>query len=181
MRYAWDRVPVLHSVVKVMLRLRVQNASYDDAVGAPLVASQSGTGVAVTFYILSGNTTVFKIGMCNGQIRINNPLLDYHQQSVYTLLVQAQSNALATSATNATITVNVLNVPHPPVFLSPTCTLSVDELLPANTAIPPAVGAYDIDGRNVTYAIDPYTSGAAYVSVNRTTGQCWRCVSRVSV
>ncbi len=112
------------SLMVVCLCVRMQNATVDDAVGSVLVATQTGLDVAVTFYIITGNTTVFKIGLCNGQLRINQALLNYQQQPSYTLLVQARSNALASSATNATITVNVLNVPHAPVFNSSTCVVS---------------------------------------------------------
>lgn len=132
-------------------------------------ATQPGTDVAVTYYIVDGNTTIFKIGLCNGQIRINNPYLDYHAQPVHTLVVQARSNALLTSATNATIIINVLNVPHPPVFNATSCTLSVNESMPAGTRIPPAIGVYDIDRRAVTVYVDTSSPGSDKVLMDAST------------
>jgi hypothetical protein len=141
-------------------------------VGDPLVATQPGTDVAVTFYIVEGNTTVFKIGLCNGQLRIANALLDSREQSVFYLVVQARSNALVTSATNATITVNVLRVPKPPVFNNTDCQLLIDEGRPVGTLLSPPVSAYDVDYGMVSYAVDPTSAGATLAAINTTSGPC---------
>jgi hypothetical protein len=153
-----------------------QNATTDGPVGDPLVATHLGTDVAVTFYIVEGNTTVFKIGLCNGQLRIANPLLDSREQSVYSLIVQARSNALVTSATNATVTVNVMRVPKPPVFNNTECQLMIDEGQPVGTLLTPAVSAYDVDYGMVTYAVDPTSAGATLAAINTTNGSMSLCV-----
>jgi hypothetical protein len=106
----------------------VQNATSDEAVGHPLVAIQDGTDVSVTFQILSGNDDgIFKIGYCNGQIRIQLPILNYRAQNTYVLSVAARSNGLLTSTTIANITVLVMNVPHNPVFNASSCSRSIPE------------------------------------------------------
>ncbi len=105
-----------------------QDARAEDPVGSALVASQPGTDVAVLFYITAGNDAgIFKLGICNGQMRIALPILKYHVQNTYVLTVEARSNGIATSATPANITISVINVPHVPVFDSTTCALFVSE------------------------------------------------------
>lgn len=147
-----------------------ENATFDEAVGEPLQYIQQAQDVAVTFIVLEGNTTVFKVGLCNGQIRIKSPLLDYHAQNEYTLLVQAQANGLATAAANATITIYVLNVPHVPVFNETVCQYEIEEGLPIGTLLGPEVYAYDIDGRNVTYSLDMFSGAVGKVTVDNITG-----------
>lgn len=149
-----------------------ENATFDEAVGGPLTVYPPSADVAVIFRIVDGNTTLFKIGVCNGQLRINDPLLSYHAQSSYTLIVQGQSNGLDTSATNATIMVSVLKVPHPPVFNDTACMFTVNEAEPLGTLlIGTDIYAADVDGSNITYSIDPVSAGAVYVKVDNITGE----------
>ncbi len=105
-----------------------QNATTDFPVGEPLVAIQNGLDVSVTFAILSGNSAgIFKIGYCNGQLRVQLPVLNYNLQNTYVLSVAAQSNGLTASQTVANITILVMNVPHVPVFNFTTCSRSIIE------------------------------------------------------
>ena len=105
-----------------------QDANTDDPVGGALVATHPGLDVAVLFYITAGNSAgIFKLGICNGQMRIALPVLNYHIQNTYVLTVEARANGLITSATPANITISVINVPHVPVFVSSVCVMSVNE------------------------------------------------------
>lgn len=149
-----------------------ENATTDEAVGPPLVAVQLGSDVSVTFSILSGNEdSVFKIGFCNGQLRILSPTLDYYVKNMYVLSVRAASNGLVESSTVANITIHVLNVPHVPVFNSTTCVVSVPEAGAVGLIMPPAVVAVDIDGREVSYSVNPLSVGATRVTIGNTTGE----------
>ncbi len=100
----------------------------EDPVGPALIATHPGLDVAVLYFIIAGNDAgLFKLGICNGQLRIALAVLDYNVQNAYVLTVEARSNGLITSATAANITISVVNVPHVPVFNSTTCSLFVNE------------------------------------------------------
>ncbi len=100
----------------------------EDPVGPALVATHPGLDVAVLYYITAGNDAgVFKLGICNGQMRIALAALNYRVRNVYVLTVEARSNGLITSAAAANITISVVNVPHVPVFNVTTCSLFVNE------------------------------------------------------
>lgn len=104
-----------------------QNAIVGSAVGYPLNATQPGANVAVLFFITSGNTgNTFTLGVCNGQMRLLVSNLNYHVKNVYVLGVEARSNGLLTSATSANITINVINVPHVPVWNTSDCELTMN-------------------------------------------------------
>lgn len=124
--------------------------------------------------LLGGNTgNEFGINYCGGQIFMQLANLSYHAQNQYILSVAAQSNGLSTSQTIANITVNVLNVPHYPVFNSTSCALSVAENSPVGTLVGSRIAAYDVDGRNITYFISAVSQGAVYLTIGPSTGAKW--------
>ena len=95
-----------------------EDAVANTPVGPPLFANHSGVDVAVTYSIIGGNgSALFKVGLCDGQIRLRaSGLLDYNVANVYELEVEAVPNGATESATVANITVHVLYVNKPPVF-----------------------------------------------------------------
>lgn len=105
-----------------------QSAEVDAPVGDPLVATHDGKDVAVLFYIVGGNDdSIFKLGICNGQVRIQIAALNYHVKKLYVLEAEARANGLITSATRANITIEVINVPHVPVFNNTACARNISE------------------------------------------------------
>jgi Cadherin domain len=89
-----------------------EDAGANGPCGAPLNATHTGVDVSLTYQIVGGTgASVFKVGQCDGQIRLRvSNSLDYNASSSYTLEIQAVPNGFTSSATTATITVNVLYV-----------------------------------------------------------------------
>lgn len=89
-----------------------ENATANGAAGAPMNATHSGANVAITYQIIGGNgSSLFKIGLCDGQIRLlTSGTLDFLVANVYELDIQAVPDGAVASAAVATITVDVLYV-----------------------------------------------------------------------
>jgi hypothetical protein len=95
-----------------------ENATANEAVGAPLVATHSSVDVTITYTVVGGNgTDLFRVGVCDGQVRVRvSDSLDFEDTAVFTLEVEARPNGIATSARSANVTVVVEDVPEPPLF-----------------------------------------------------------------
>ena len=72
----------------------------------------------VSYQIVGGNgSALFKIGLCDGQIRlINSGTLNFNVANVYELEILAVPDGVTASNTTTNITVQVLYVNKPPVF-----------------------------------------------------------------
>jgi hypothetical protein len=130
-----------------------ENATADATVGDPIVAEHGGLDVAVTYLIVGGDdpARVFKIGLCNGQVRVSLPVLDVYVKDTYTLEVEARANSQPTSAARANVTVKVMGVPHPPRF-NDTSGRTVTENVPNGTLILPCARASDPDSDPLVFS-----------------------------
>jgi hypothetical protein len=137
-----------------------------------LYASHEGKDVAVLFYIIGGNDEgMFKLGICNGQVRLVYAGLNYHERNTYVLSVEARSNGLITSATKANVTITVINVPDVPIFNETSCVRSVNESSPVGTMFSDGpVSAYDVDGRALFYLVNPNSVGSDMAGITSLSG-----------
>lgn len=106
---------LLHAVPPVLANATFnvsEGAAANTPVGAPLNASQPSPNVALTYQIVGGNgSTLFKVGICDGQIRLKAAgVLDYITANVYTLIITTTPNGFAPSAINSTFTIDILYV-----------------------------------------------------------------------
>ena len=137
--------PFLHSAVPPVFQLPLnrsvpENSVIDTLVGTPLIASTNASNVAVTYQLGTGNgTSVFKIGFCDGQLRVlASYSLDYEQANVYCMAVSALADNQVTAMTTVDVCVNVVDVNEPPYIYGP-----LDRYVYENQTAGPG---YPIDG-----------------------------------
>jgi hypothetical protein len=178
----WMVLPTKVSQSKACLFLFLcsQDAGVDAEVGPPLYANHEGKDVAVLFFIVGGNEAgLFKLGICNGQVRLVRAGLNYNERSTYVLSVETRSNGLLTSATTANITITVINVPDVPVFNETSCVRSVNETSPIGTVFSGGpVSAYDVDGRSLFYFVNPNRVGSDMAAITDASGPAKYCSSQ---
>jgi hypothetical protein len=143
-----------------------------DALGAALPASPSvawellsgGTNVTGNGVSTGVNGSVFAISTCGGQVVVAAPVLDYMSVRTFTLTVRAYIDDAAFNPppqTIITVTIDVTEVPHPPVLAAPALVASLPEHSPAGTVIGP-LSYTDRDGRtpgNFTWAVTSDPTG----------------------
>ena len=116
-----------------------ENSPVNALVGKTLNATDEDTrwGDSITFTVGGGLAGIFKIGGCDGQIRVQQAVLNFEAKPTYTLLVTVSDNGnayqwapLSTSG-NVTITLTNENDPH----VIPDQTRVVAENSPADSAV----------------------------------------------
>lgn len=132
-------------------------------------ATDPDSGQSFTFAITGGNTGgAFTINATTGQIQVNNTAaLDYEENPIFSLTVQATDNgAPALSGTN-TITVTLVDVNEAPV-LQP-ATWDIDENSPSGTLVGTVQASDPDSGQTFTFAILSGNNGA--FSIDATSGE----------
>ena len=86
-------------------------------VGGPVTATD-GNGDKLTYTITGGaDTTSFKIDMATGQLMVeDDTTLDYETKDSYTVEVTATDSSGIATVTDATVTINVIDVDEKPTF-----------------------------------------------------------------
>lgn len=93
-----------------------ENSPYGTSVGTVIATDPNNQSL---FYdIISGNSNnTFTINSSTGQITVQTPsALNYESQPVYSLVVQVTDSGTIPLSSQATITINVINVNEPPVI-----------------------------------------------------------------
>jgi len=131
-----------------------ENSEEDSEVGDALTASDVDAGQTLTFTISGGDGDgIFAISE-DGQVTVAKPELDYETQLEYSLVVRVTDDGDNPEPlyTEATVTVQLLDVNEAPVIRSQT--VSVDENSPAGTMVSPNLVATDVDAGDIsTFAV----------------------------
>jgi hypothetical protein len=145
-----------------------ENSANATAVGTVL-ALDPDAGQTLAYSILSGNTnSAFSLNSSTGAITvINSAALNYEVLASYSLVIKVQDNGTGNLSSQATITVNLLNVNEPPVVDNQV--FSVPELAADGTLVG-TVTATDPDaGQTRSFTITSGNTGSAF-SISATTG-----------
>jgi hypothetical protein len=135
-----------------------------------IAATDPDNGQSLTFSILSGNTEgTFAVDSSSGLITVaDNALLDSITNPEFVLSVQAEDNGNPVLSDQASITIQLFSINHPPVFNNQT--FQVEE----NSSIGTLVGtilAVDPDtGQALSYIIQTGNTGGTF-AVAASTGQ----------
>ncbi|WP_425616193.1 cadherin domain-containing protein [Anatilimnocola sp. NA78] len=135
-----------------------------------VVASDADAGQTLSYAIVGGNTNaVFAIDSVTGQLNVVFPGgIDFETTPLFQLTIRVTDSGFPSLSTDATVTVNVLNVNE-----QPTASGAIFAL-PENSAAGTLVGQVsgsDVDaGQTVTYAIVSGNTAGAF-TINPTTGQ----------
>ncbi|KAF0201999.1 MAG: outer membrane adhesin-like [Bacteroidetes bacterium] len=145
----------------------INENSPNGTLAGTVIASDPNSGQTLTYSIIGGNTGgAFNINASNGNLTVGNTtLLNFEVNPVFNLTVRVTDNGSGNLWSQATVTVNLIDVNEPPV-LNPG-TFSVTQFAPNGTFVG-AVSGYDPDlGQSVTYQIiSGNTSGAFHVNYN---------------
>lgn len=128
-------------------------------VGSPLNASDSDPDQTLIFSIFGGNIDgAFKIGACNGQLRVANATLNYEDPmvgGVYNLIVKVEDDGFPPSSAFAAIDIVLRDVNDPPVFTQLQVQRSVNENSPVGAAVGAPLPVVDEDaGAVLSYVIE---------------------------
>jgi hypothetical protein len=154
-----------------------ENSTNGTSIGT-VVATDPDAGQALTFSIISGNTSsAFTINASSGAISVaNSGALNYETTPSFSLVIKVQDNGSPGMNAQATITINLLNLNEPPVIANQS--FSINENSANGTSIG-TVAANDPDaGQSLTYSIVSGNTGSAF-SLNSGNGML--TVSNTSV
>ena len=134
-----------------------------------VIASDPDAGQTLTYSILSGNTSVaFTINSATGVLSVSNSsALNFEAITTYTLIVNVQDNGTGNLSSQASITLNILNLNEPPVVNNQIFSIDANA---ANGTLVDTVFATDPDaGQTLAYSILSGNTNSAF-SINATTG-----------
>ncbi|KAA0152665.1 hypothetical protein FNF28_07019 [Cafeteria roenbergensis] len=166
--------PVLEPAVVYIL----EESELNTKVGPHLNATDEDEGQVLLFSIVAGNVdNAFKIGACDGQLRVRNPdAIDYEVRTNITLIVMVVDDH-PTNPRNDTkpIVVQIINANDPPVIRPQT--LFIPENTPLDDALAQVV-ATDQDGDALRYVVLAGDEREQFL-LNETTG--WLHVARAGL
>ena len=146
-----------------------ENTAADQAIGAPVTATDPDDRVSDLRYALSGqDAAAFAIDATSGQLTVGTgTVLDYETKQSYTVTVTVTDPANDTDSISVTITVTDVN--ETPTFPAATATRSIVEGTAVGSALGAPFTATDDDKDPLTYSLD--TAGAAVFTIDEQTGQ----------
>jgi hypothetical protein len=134
-----------------------------------VTATDPNAGQTLTYTIVSGNTnSAFALNSSTGQISVaNSAAVNYEVSSSYALVIRVTDNGTGNLWSQATITVNILNVNEPPVISSQA--YSISQNLP-NGSLVGTVSASDPDqGQVLAFSITSGNTNSCF-AINASTG-----------
>ncbi|NVO19613.1 MAG: T9SS type A sorting domain-containing protein [Bacteroidetes bacterium] len=134
-----------------------------------VLASDPDAGQTLTYSILSGNTNgTFTLNSTTGLLTVaNSTALNFEVTPSFSLVVKVQDNATSSLSSQATITVNLINLNEPPVIA--TQYFNINENTPNSTIVGTVLASDPDAGQSLTYSILAGNTGGAF-SINSTTG-----------
>ncbi|NVO20460.1 MAG: T9SS type A sorting domain-containing protein [Bacteroidetes bacterium] len=145
-----------------------ENSANGTTVGT-VVATDPNAGQTLTYSILSGNTNnAFTINASTGVLVVaNSAALNYEAIISFALVVKVQDNGSGSLSSQATVTVNLINLNEPPVISPQTFTVSENS---SNGTSVGTVAATDPDaGQALSFSILSGNTGTAF-AINSATG-----------
>ncbi|MBL0135869.1 MAG: cadherin domain-containing protein [Chitinophagaceae bacterium] len=145
-----------------------ENSAVGTTIGT-VTASDPDAGQSLTYSILSGNSNgAFSINTSNGLLKVANAsALNYETTPSYALVVKVQDNGAGALSSQATVTINLININETPIILNQS--FSVQENA-ANGTITGTIVASDPDaGQVLTYSIVSGNTNTAF-AINSASG-----------
>ncbi|MBK7031131.1 MAG: cadherin domain-containing protein [Bacteroidales bacterium] len=145
-----------------------ENSVNGTAVGT-VIAYDPDAGQILTYSILSGNTNnAFAINSTTGIITVANSVaLNYESTPSYTMVVKVQDNGNSSLSSQATVTINLININEPPVITNQSFSINENSV---NGASVGTVVASDPDaGQTKTFSILSGNTNTSF-SINSTNG-----------
>ncbi|MEI6750699.1 MAG: cadherin domain-containing protein, partial [Bacteroidota bacterium] len=145
-----------------------ENSANGTAIGS-VAATDPDAGQTITYSILSGNTNgAFAINAASGALSVaNSAALNYEIVTSFALVVKVLDNGSGNLSSQATVTINLLNVNEPPAISNQA--FSVNENSANGTAVG-IVAATDPDaGQTITYSILSGNTNGAF-AINAASG-----------
>jgi hypothetical protein len=129
-----------------------ENTPYGTLIGT-VVASDPNSGQTLSYTITAGNTNnAFAINLLTGSLTVNNPLiLNYEYIQTFSLTVRVTDNGTGPLWSQASITINLININEPPVINESTFTIAQNA--PNGTFVGTVSGADPDFGQSITYQI----------------------------
>ncbi len=129
-----------------------ENTQYGTLIGT-VVASDPNSGQTLSYTITAGNTNnAFAINLLTGSLTVNNPLiLNYEYIQTFSLTVRVTDNGTGPLWSQASITINLININEPPVINESTFTIAQNA--PNGTFVGTVSGADPDFGQSITYQI----------------------------
>jgi parallel beta-helix repeat protein len=145
-----------------------ENSPNGTVVGT-VVATDPNAGQTLTYSILSGNiNSAFAINASSGILTVaTTSALNFEVVTSFALVVKVQDNGTGNLSSQATITVNLLNVNEPPVVNNQI--FSIPELTPNGTLVGTVVATDPDAGQTKTFVITSGNTSNAFL-INSTTG-----------
>jgi hypothetical protein len=134
-----------------------------------VVATDPNAGQTLTYTIVSGNTNnAFSLNSSTGQIIVaNSAALNYEVTSSYALVVRVTDNGAGNLWSQATITINILNINEPPVISNQA--FSVAQNLPNGTLVGTVQASDPDQGQILTFSITGGNTNSCF-AINASTG-----------
>lgn len=129
-----------------------ENASNGTLIGT-VVASDPNSGQTLSYTITAGNTNnAFTLNLLTGSLTVNNPLiLNYEYIQTFSLTVRVTDNGTGSLWSQATITINLININEPPVINESTFTIAQNA--PNGTLVGTVSGVDPDLGQSISYQI----------------------------
>lgn len=147
----------------------VSENSINGTVVGTVSASDPDAGQILSFTILSGNTNgAFSINSSTGKIVVaNSAAINYETNPIFTLVVKVQDNGTGSLSSQATVTINLVNLNEPPIISNQS--FSINENSPNGTLVGTVVASDPDAGQTLSYTILSGNTNGAF-AINSTTG-----------
>jgi hypothetical protein len=147
----------------------VAENSVSGTVVGTVIASDPDAGQLLTYSILSGNTgNAFQIISSTGVLKVATPsAINFEVNPTFALIVKVQDNGAGSLSSQATMTINLINVNENPVIGNQT--FAVLENSPTGTIVGSVVASDPDLGQTLTYSIQNGNSFNAF-QINNISG-----------
>ena len=145
-----------------------ENSPNGTGVGT-VVATDPNAGQTLTYTIVSGNTNnAFTLNSSTGQIIVaNSAAINYESASSFALIVRVTDNGTGNLWSQATITINILNINEPPVISNQA--FSIAQNLPNGTLVGTVQASDPDQGQVLTFSITGGNTNSCF-AINASTG-----------
>ena len=150
----------------------LEESPVNSKVGDALNATDEDPVDNLLFSIVGGNDEeVFKIGGCDGQVRVRRPdMIDYEQVTEYTITVMVVDDGVPPLNATAEVYIEILNRNDPPDIKPQT--LYVFENVTLGDEVGAPIQAFDQDGDALFFSIEAGNEFSAF-RIDNTTGQLY--------
>lgn len=159
------------------VRQIAEDSPKDFRVGLPLNWVEEDVEQDITFSIVTGDTSLWSVGTCNGQLYLLKPELDYETTNQYTIRVRATDSGTPSRFHEQDVVIQVVNVNEAPRLLPQVFTIDENAYGTLTPASPPyededtpevltwSIVTNDQDGKDSTRGAFQIDSSTGVISV----------------